>query len=46
VGEKGRHQREENRGEGELELPKDLCAILENYRDLSIKHNFLINLKP
>jgi hypothetical protein len=26
--------------------PKDLCAILENYRDLSVKHSFLIKLKP
>jgi hypothetical protein len=35
-----------NREEGQMEFPKDLCAISENYRDLSVKHNFLINLKP
>jgi hypothetical protein len=35
-----------NRGEREKRLPKDLCAILENCRDLSVKHKFLINLKP
>jgi hypothetical protein len=40
-------QRErKNRGGREIELPKDLCANLENYRDLSIKHKFHINLKP
>jgi hypothetical protein len=29
-----------NRGERENRLPKDLCAISENCRDLSIKHSF------
>jgi hypothetical protein len=29
-----------NRGEGEMELPKDLCAILENCRGLFVKQNF------
>jgi hypothetical protein len=35
-----------NRGEREKRLPQDLCINLENYRDLSVKHNFPINLKP
>jgi hypothetical protein len=35
-----------NRGGREIELPKDLCVNLENCRDLSVKHKFLINLKP
>jgi hypothetical protein len=40
-------QRErKNREEREIGLPKDLCANLENYRDLFVKHKFLINLKP
>jgi hypothetical protein len=31
-------QREtKNRGEGEIGLPKDLCANLENCRDLLVK---------
>jgi hypothetical protein len=38
--------RKRNRGEREKRLHKDLCAILENYRDLSVKHKFPINLKP
>jgi hypothetical protein len=38
--------RKRNRGEREKRLHKDLCAILENCRDLSIKHKFPINLKP
>jgi hypothetical protein len=29
-----------NRGEREKRLPKDLCVILENCGDLSIKYNF------
>jgi hypothetical protein len=29
-----------NRGEREIELPKDLCVILGNCRDLSVKYNF------
>jgi hypothetical protein len=29
-----------NRGETEKRLPKDLCAISENCKGLSIKHNF------
>jgi hypothetical protein len=29
-----------NRGEREKRLPKDLCAISENHRDLSVKSNF------
>jgi hypothetical protein len=35
-----------NRGGREIEVPKDLCANSENCRDLSVKHKFLINLKP
>jgi hypothetical protein len=41
----GRRERK-NRGEREKELPKDLCVILENCRDLSVKHKFHINLNP
>jgi hypothetical protein len=33
-------QREKNRKERELELPKDLCAISKNCRDLFVKQNF------
>jgi hypothetical protein len=36
----------ESREEGQMEFPKGLCANLENCRDLSVKHKFLINLKP
>jgi hypothetical protein len=39
---RGRTKREE----GEIGFPKDLCAILENCRDVSVKHKFSINLKP
>jgi hypothetical protein len=47
VGRKRRGAREKrNRGEREKRLPKDLCVNLENYRDLSVKYKFLINLKP
>jgi hypothetical protein len=35
-----------NRGEGEKRFPKDLCAISENCKGLSVKHKFHINLKP
>jgi hypothetical protein len=35
-----------NRGEGGMDFPKDLCANLENLRDLSVKHKFHMNLKP
>jgi hypothetical protein len=41
-GKGGRTEREER----EVRLPKDLSAKSENCRDLSVKHNFLINLKP
>jgi hypothetical protein len=34
-----------NIGERGMEFPKDLCAILENCRDLSVKHKFPITLK-
>jgi hypothetical protein len=34
-----------NRGGREKELPKDLCANSENYRDLFVNYKFLINLK-
>jgi hypothetical protein len=37
---------EEQREEGGMDFPKDLFANLENCRDLSVKHKFLINLKP
>jgi hypothetical protein len=46
VGEKGRvpekiRQKErKNRGEREMELPKDLCVKSENCRDLFVKQNF------
>jgi hypothetical protein len=33
-------RKKKNRGEREIGLPKDLCVILENCRDLSVKHNF------
>jgi hypothetical protein len=47
VGRKRRGAREKrNRGEREKRLPKDLCVNLENCRDLSIKHKFLITLEP
>jgi hypothetical protein len=40
-GEKKRGARiTESRGERQMEFPKDLCAIWENCRGLSIKHNF------
>jgi hypothetical protein len=42
----GNAREKRNRGEREKRLPKDLCAILENCRDLSVKHKFHINLKP
>jgi hypothetical protein len=29
-----------NREEREIGFPKDLCVILENCRDLSVKQNF------
>jgi hypothetical protein len=35
-----RQRKKKNREERELELPKDLCAILENCRDLLVKQNF------
>jgi hypothetical protein len=41
-----------NRERGRTEVkekwssPKDLCANLENCRDLSVKYKFHINLKP
>jgi hypothetical protein len=35
-----------NRGEREKRLPKDLCAILDNCKGLSVKHKFHIDLKP
>jgi hypothetical protein len=37
-----RQNRERRKGN---RLPKDLSAILENCKDLSVKHKFLINLK-
>jgi hypothetical protein len=37
---KGRKRGRIEREEREIELPKDLCIILGNCRDLSIKHNF------
>jgi hypothetical protein len=39
-GEENRERK--NRGEGEKGFPKDLCVNLENCRDLSVKHNFLL----
>jgi hypothetical protein len=32
--------------EGQMEFHKDLCAISKNFRDLSVKYKFHINLKP
>jgi hypothetical protein len=40
------NRRRTEREEGEIGFPKDLCANLENCRDLSIKYKFHINLKP
>jgi hypothetical protein len=40
-GEEEQRERK-NRGEGEKGFPKDLCINLENCRDLSVKHNFLL----
>jgi hypothetical protein len=37
---KNKQRERKNRGERELELPKDLYANSENCRDLSVKHNF------
>jgi hypothetical protein len=37
---KGDAREKRNRGEREKRLPKDLCAISENQRDLSVKSNF------
>jgi hypothetical protein len=34
---KGRQREEKQRGEGENGFPKDLCANLENCRDLLVK---------
>jgi hypothetical protein len=45
-GEDKAERERKNRGEREKELPKDLCVILENCRDLFVKHKFHINLKP
>jgi hypothetical protein len=36
----GARGKKKNRGEGEKRFPKDLYAISENYRDLSVKQNF------
>jgi hypothetical protein len=44
--DKARTERGKTEEEGGMKFPKDLCANLENYRDLSVKHKFLINLKP
>jgi hypothetical protein len=46
VGRKRKGARKKKNREGEKGFPKDLCANLENCRDLSVKHKFLINLKP
>jgi hypothetical protein len=35
-----------NRGERGIEFLQGLMRNLENYRDLSVKHKFHINLKP
>jgi hypothetical protein len=43
---KQRERERKNREGREIELPNNLCAILENCRDLSVKHEFHINLKP
>jgi hypothetical protein len=40
VGRKRKGTRIRESREGEMEFPTDLCAILENYRDLSVKHKF------
>jgi hypothetical protein len=40
-----RERERKNREGREIEFPKDLCANLENCRDLSVKHKFLINLE-
>jgi hypothetical protein len=40
--ERGRTEREER----EKGFPKDLCANLENCRDLSVKHNFSLIENP
>jgi hypothetical protein len=44
-GRRKSNRRGTEREEG-MEFPKDLCANSENYRDLSVKHKFHINLKP
>jgi hypothetical protein len=41
-----KNRERKNRGGREIEFPKDLCVNLENYRDLSVKYKFHINLKP
>jgi hypothetical protein len=47
VGKRKGSREKKNREEKEKwNSPKDLCANLENCRDLSIKHKFHINLKP
>jgi hypothetical protein len=47
VGRKRKGARKKrSRGERERRLPKDLCTISKNCRDLSVKHKFLINLQP
>jgi hypothetical protein len=47
AGEKKRGARiRESRGERHMEFSKDLCAISENCRGLSVKHKFPIKLKP
>jgi hypothetical protein len=33
-------EEETEREEGGMDFPKDLCAISENHRDLSVKQNF------
>jgi hypothetical protein len=45
-GEDSTERERKNRGGREKELPKDSCVKLENCRDPSVKHKFLINLKP
>jgi hypothetical protein len=35
-----RQKERKNRGEREMELPKDLCANSENCKGLSVKQNF------
>jgi hypothetical protein len=39
-GEDKAERERKNRGEREKERPKDLCVILENFRDLFVKHKF------